>query len=382
MTERSDLAQRAAEALASAPVVPQAPSPSQETRAVALVAGAIRARRQRARRLRWTAAGAVAAAAATVLALGAAWRHAHRETPSSVAMGPAAPSQPTAGSQAGVVEAVVGDAYVIHGDQGRSVVEGSFVSAGDRLVVQRGGHVAFVLPTGTRLAVDEGADFTVVTEGTTQIFRLAAGSVRADVHKLVNGERFLVRTRDGEIEVRGTSFRLADVPPDPSCGAGTTTRLSVYEGVVAVRVGTTETRVAAGQSWPADCGVRATDGEKSPGSTTTPVADSARRSVSTATLSSDVARSQLADQNDMYARAITARESGHDDAAIAAFERLVAKYPSCPLAENALAERMKLLSAVSPRRAAEAARDYLARYPLGFARADADTILSRGASDR
>jgi outer membrane protein assembly factor BamD (BamD/ComL family) len=91
-------------------------------------------------------------------------------------------------------------------------------------------------------------------------------------------------------------------------------------------------------------------------------------------------RSQLAEQNDLYASAIAARERGDSAAAIALFERLVLKYPAAPLAESAWAERMKIFATTDPRRAIDAAREYLARYPVGFARADAETILSRETS--
>ena len=45
------------------------------------------------------------------------------------------------------------------------------------------------------------------------------------------------------------------------------------------------------------------------------------------------------------------------------------------LAENAAAERMKLLASTDPRKATAAASQYLARYPSGFARAAAESIL-------
>jgi hypothetical protein len=275
-----------------------------------------------------------------------------------------------------VVEAVVGEAYVFHGDQSRAVVEGAAVGAGDRLVVQRGGRVAFILPTGTRVAIDEGSDFAVVTEGTTQSFRLAAGSIRADVHKLAQGERFVIGTRDGEIEVRGTSFRLSDVPSVAACGSGSTTRLTVYEGVVSVRVGAAEARVGAGQSWPADCG------EPSSSAAAPSAAPAPARPTSAPLPSTEASRTLLAEQNDMYARAIAKRESGDLEGAVGAFDRLVAKYPGSPLAENAFAERMKVLATANPPKALQAAREYLAKYPQGYAREDADTILGRGARDR
>ena len=55
---------------------------------------------------------------------------------------------------------------------------------------------------------------------------------------------------------------------------------------------------------------------------------------------------------------------------------LASRYPSSPLAENAHIERMRLLGASDGRRGAEAARAYLARYPHGFARAEANDLLA------
>jgi hypothetical protein len=273
---------------------------------------------------------------------------------------------------------------VLHGGQSHSVIEGSNVGAGDQVVVQRAANVTFVLPTGTRVRVEEGGDVTVVAQGATQLFRLEAGSVRADVQKLVKGERFVIRTLDAEIEVRGTSFRVANVTSDPTCGAGTTTRLSVYEGVVTVRAGSTETSVPAGATWPADCSSALSADERS---RPKPSSHDVQRPLTPAgpspgALQSASARSQLAEQNDLYGKAIAFRESGDYATAITTFEKLAAKYPSSPLAENAVAERMKLLATMGSGRAAEAARDYIVRYPSGFARADAETILSRGGSDR
>jgi hypothetical protein len=59
-----------------------------------------------------------------------------------------------------------------------------------------------------------------------------------------------------------------------------------------------------------------------------------------------------------------------------AFNRLLAKYPACPLAEGAAVERMRLLRTTAPNRAMVLAQQYLARYPTGFARAEAEAIVS------
>jgi hypothetical protein len=155
------------------------------------------------------------------------------------------------------------------------------------------------------------------------------------------------------------------VPPDPSCGDGTTTRVVVYEGVVGVRqAGHKEDLVSAGQEWP-KCTPPVAANPPAPGAT----ANSAPRAPS-------VRASTLADLNDMFAVAEQAKRSGATLDAIADFDRLLAKYPQSPLSESATAERMRLLRNVDMSRAASAARQYLARYPHGFARTDAEAILA------
>jgi hypothetical protein len=154
-----------------------------------------------------------------------------------------------------------------------------------------------------------------------------------------------------------------------SCGAGSatasSTRVQVYEGVVTVRTGSNETGVAAGETWPSGCVAPA----PLPGA---PPASAPRASSSRA-----IERSQLAEQNDLYAKAVTLRERGDTASSLVLFERLVARYPSSPLAENAAAERMKLLASTHRPDAGQAADDYLARYPSGFARRDAEAIVAR-----
>jgi outer membrane protein assembly factor BamD (BamD/ComL family) len=88
-----------------------------------------------------------------------------------------------------------------------------------------------------------------------------------------------------------------------------------------------------------------------------------------------LAPSSLAAQNDLYAEGMRRKRNGETSAAIAAFEQLELKYPAGQLAENAAVERMKLLASMDRRKAEQAASQYLARYPTGFARATAEAIL-------
>jgi hypothetical protein len=84
----------------------------------------------------------------------------------------------------------------------------------------------------------------------------------------------------------------------------------------------------------------------------------------------------LADQNDLFAAAATARRRGDVRGALAALDRFLARYPASPLAESATVERMRTLRSVGSARAAGAAKDYLARYPGGFAHAEAEAIAT------
>jgi outer membrane protein assembly factor BamD (BamD/ComL family) len=84
--------------------------------------------------------------------------------------------------------------------------------------------------------------------------------------------------------------------------------------------------------------------------------------------------SDLGEQNDFFATALAAKKRGAAAEAIQGFEAFVARYPSSSLVESALAQRMKLLRGVDAGRAKRAAAEYLARYPRGFARADAEAI--------
>src|SRR5262249_49437272 len=73
----------------------------------------------------------------------------------------------------------------------------------------------------------------------------------ASVTKLQPGHRFVVATPDAEVEVKGTRFELVVDGEASRCEPGIRTRLTVQEGVVAVRHGGSEVRVAAGSLWPA-----------------------------------------------------------------------------------------------------------------------------------
>jgi hypothetical protein len=238
--------------------------------------------------------------------------------------------------------------------------------------------------------VEHGSQLTVVEDGRAQIFALNAGSLHADVAKLGAGERFIVRTVDAEVEVRGTSFLVSVVAADPECGAGTTTRVTVDEGMVTVRSREREESLRTGDHWPRGCRKTAALAApprafskhaakvESPSPSVAPSpADVASSSPSHASEAAHRSPSStLAEENNLFADAMRARRSGKLPLALDKMDRFLETYPASHLAENAAVERMRLLRTIDPTKAATAARQYIQRYPAGFARADAEAIVA------
>jgi ferric-dicitrate binding protein FerR (iron transport regulator) len=327
---------------------------------VKAMAHALKARRRR--RSRRIGYGGVAAAAAVAFGiLGAARGHA----PGSAARSATAPAPVPAVMTAEASGAVL----VMSGGRTSAAVDGMPLGPGDRVLAMLDGRATLALATGTRLSMEGGGDVAILSEGAVQIFALGGGAVRADVARLGPGERFIIRTDDAEVEVHGTSFRVATVSPDPVCLGGTRTRVAVYAGVVTVRSGAIEAAVHPGESWPPGC-------VESPVALATSASDHAApapRSLPAVHAASPA--SELAAQNDLFDVAMQAKRRGGVRAAVAAFDRLLSRYPACPFAESASLERMKLLASYEPVRAEDAARDYLRRYPSGSGRTDALALL-------
>jgi ferric-dicitrate binding protein FerR (iron transport regulator) len=355
-------------------------------RAIGAIEAALAAKARRKLRLRFAIGGACAAAAAALLTVGAI----ATQRDSARVAGTSSPASSIAegSSPAPVVVGQSGDVRVVSPAGASSAPSaGAALAHGSHLVARHGGHAILAFATGTRLTVDDGGD-VAVDDAAAQIFSLSAGSVRADVAKLSPGQRFVVRTPDAEVEAHGTSFRVALAPSAAACGDGTVTRVVVYEGVVVVRRGAIESRVASGEEWPRGCVAPLTaNAPSSPIANAPAVAvaaesddkpnaapPSARTPDNEASGPGGSSGSSLAKQNDLFAQAVAQKRAGRAASAVATFDRLLATYPSSPLAEAALAERMKLLASIDRGRGESAAKQYLARYPSGFARADAEAI--------
>ena len=354
------LARRLARILSRDPTE-SAPVPHDRDATIGAMQRALGARRRRRAGTQWVVGGLAAAAAIALGTLGVTHRH---------SIPPAANSTPADPSAEVVADHVSGGVLVLSNGHTSRVFDGMPIGTGDHVLALLDGSATIGLSTGTRLSIEGGGDVALLSGGATQIFALAAGSVRADVVKLHRGERFVIRTADAEVEVRGTSFRVATALSDPACGSGTTTRVSVFEGVVTVRAGAVETAIHPGESWPPDCEAHPAAPRETPQSAPARAASATPPPVPRSAAST----SGLAAQNDMFDEAMLAKRRGDLSGAVAAFDRLLSRFPGCPFAESATAERMKLLVGYDRTRAAEAARDYLHRYPSGFARSDAEAL--------
>jgi hypothetical protein len=348
------------------------PPPTVEHRAAAISAieRALASRARARRRNRWL--GGIAAAAALALVVGGAVRElSHR----GHAVTAATTTTPAPGGDARVVGyPVAGVASVVSLGTLAPLADRRALPAGSRVVTPAGGRVMLAFATGTDVLLGEAADMTIADEGTTQSLRLDHGSLDLHVAKLAADRRFVVQTPDAEIEVRGTAFKVYLAQPDTSCGAGTPTRVSVSEGTVVVRHAGQESRVEAGQEWPSGCTQASTPNAGSPASSVARASGAATSNVAVAAAPSPA--SSLGEQNDMFADAMAAKHRGDTGDAIGDFDRFLARYPASPLAESATVERMRLLRATGSNRAPLAAKQYLARYPNGFARAEAEAIVA------
>jgi len=359
----------------------------------ALVAAVDEALRRRARRLVIVRRGfALAAAAAAGVVVAVSFGGARRA--------PIASSAATrlVGAPLTVLSGVSGGA-ASGGDRLLPLRQGMVITAGLRLTAPAIAEVQVGTANGTALTLERGGELTVSDASATQRFALGAGGLRVHVSRLIAGQRFIIDTVDAEVEVHGTTFRVAIVAEEPSCGGGVRTRVSVSEGVVTVRSALGEARVGPGAEWPAGCTLVQTEPRRStrPPSrierrAESPEADlepraPARRSVvasppptaAVADLPRPASASLLSEQNDLFAAAIRAKQEGHAPEAVDAFSRLIRSFPDGPLVESAMAQRMKALASFDPASAARAAAEYIKRFPSGFARADAEELIVRSS---
>jgi ferric-dicitrate binding protein FerR (iron transport regulator) len=232
---------------------------------------------------------------------------------------------------------------------------------------------ALRLPERTETTIQGSAEarFERRTDGPMERVALTEGKLALAVRKLSPGERFVVTTADAEVEVRGTVF---EVEAHDSRLAGVT----VSEGQVEVRHHGARALVAPGDAW-------------QPAAVPDPVAAPSVTPAETPRVAPSVAPVATPPRRPATPTAAPA-PGAPDDAASKKFAAAVAKLASGDYGEasrqlaefrkanpaDARAEDAAFLAIVSLQRAGkltdarEAARRYLAAYPTGDRRAEAE----------
>jgi hypothetical protein len=303
----------------------------------------------------------------------------------------------------GRVTALFGPAStVIHGREVTSLVptSGSLPMAFDsHLDTGRDSASRLELASGVEIAVGSDTHMalphTKDRVGGREELGLEGGFIYVDVPKLRPGHVFAIHTPDTWITVHGTSFSVEVSGP----GAGPlSTKVDVTEGTVTVqKTGNAEIFLTAGTRWISipEAAALSSASAASPEAHTVSVpvrpAPAAALDVSGAASpvagpdalrGAPVAQTALAQQNRIFAQAMTVRVRGNGAEAIEMLEAFIQRYPASPLTQDAHVELFRGFVQMGDRAAAaRAARRYLALYGDGFARDEARALaLEPGAA--
>jgi len=326
----------------------RAPSLSRD-QGIAIIAVAMqRQQRKRAlhRNLALTGAAITAVAASVTIWFSSSLGAPHRAIPSAIA---ARNVSNGACSGTGVCAGAATEKVDVAEANGKRFKPGSV------LETPLGQPTEFALTSGTQLKLAGGTALDYNEGGIVHRFSLSRGHAEFSVVKQHAKERFLVNTPDSEIEVHGTVFEVAlnDKPDD----CGHRTQVAVSEGIVEVRTAGRRDFVTAGRSWPEGC--RNSPVQQVAAATThaTPQRVETAVSVTPPTRTEPVAvverarpviepilsSSDLAKQNELFARATRAMQTDQFGEAARLYGELNQTYPTGPLAESANAARLRAL---------------------------------------
>ena len=236
-----DYAALAARVLRHKTVTPRDSGLSRD-RGIAIVAQAMKESTRARRRLRWWVGSTLTTAAAAAAILTATHYVELSRRAIAVRESPACVNSPDGCASAS--PAALSSVDVGHMD-GRDIVPGGVMQADlgqpARVEFDSGTHMA--LEGNTMLAYDEGA--------ANHRFSLARGSVHLEVAKIKKGQRFLLNTLDAEVEVRGTVFDVTVLGAANGCEQRT--RVAVQEGFVEVRSASELLTLHGGDVWLGNC---------------------------------------------------------------------------------------------------------------------------------
>jgi hypothetical protein len=255
--------------------------------------------------------------------------------------------------------------------------------AGSRLAAFKHSVVASIHPPTFEIVDAGSASWTTKSTAGTVVVALSDGIAAMHVDHLARDQRFLVRLPDGELEVRGTRFRL-------SVAKHRTAGLEVTEGAVALRLnGEQEILVKAGQQWAPQAPVTTAsppDGvaESVPAAALPVVAPPravARAAESAHPHTQSPAGPAEGTAIDGFAACVSALETGDYAGADHLLATFLRDNPS-----DARSEDAAFLRSVSHARmgdamgAAKLAREYLRRYPAGLRRREAEHLAGSGGT--
>jgi ferric-dicitrate binding protein FerR (iron transport regulator) len=197
------------------------------------------------------------------------------------------------------------------------------------------GNAEVLLASGASVALDPSTrlDLDAVKEAPGTVDErvvLPAGRIRVRVPKLAGKGQLVVATPNATVTVHGTAF-VVEVGR-ATTGTGTETRVSVSEGVVSVASSGREIFLRPGASWSSAPAPASPPGDPLATASAGPLQNGAPPAGSTSR------RSTLSEENTLFKNALAARRSGHPDTARALLGKLLAKYPSSPLADPARSE--------------------------------------------
>jgi hypothetical protein len=215
---------------------------------------------------------------------------------------------------------------------------------------------------------DSSARWSRETHDRLDTIVLQSGALSIRVQPTQPRRRLLVILPDGELEDIGTTFSV-------SADGVHTTRVSVQEGSVVLRLrGQPPLALAAGDAWspPAPAPTDSAPDSPRAAAAAPPLQSSAARKASP---SAPAAISSARDAAAEFRAAMSAFDSGDHARAVALFSAFIDAQPHDARAQDAAYLRVLALQRSGDTDARQrAARDYLARYPRGFRRAEVELL--------
>lgn len=185
----------------------------------------------------------------------------------------------------------------------------------------------------------------VRTEVRDQAYKLRAGRVDVSVPKAPGEHRSLVvMTPDATVRVRGTVF---SVEVEGERGASLT-RVQVTRGSVSVEHEGKSRTLHAGDRW---------NSQLSPLPPLPPEPSALRNEAApkqTPSTSTSTSTSSLADQNQLFAKALSAQRRGNHALAAHLYSRLLKRYPDSPLGQTARSELTEIKRQLTKQESSEA----------------------------